>query len=136
MPLFRLSIAQTLTATATKPEGSVHLRWTTARLETCPVRLSIGERLHARPCAGLETGLVVASGDLRGDARTRLRPWFAVAMAANVAWIVAGPVSLELEAGAVVPLQRDDFFFQMNTVVYKAPAVEAAGGAGVSIRIW
>jgi hypothetical protein len=135
-PSFRVSIAQTLEATVAREEGAAHFRWTTGRLEVCPLRWSPVSGWRIRPCAGLETGFVVAQGDLQGEAHRRLRPWFAVAGAVSVSWEFAAPVSLELDLGAVVPLQRDEFFFQSNTVVYVPPVVEPKGSAGVSLRFW
>jgi hypothetical protein len=135
-PAFRFSVAQTLTATATRAEGSAHFSWTTFRLEGCPFRWSIGERVRARPCVGVETGFVRASGDRLAVELSPTRPWFAASASANVAVALSSSVSLEIEAAAIVPLYRDSFFFQQDTAIYKAPAVWAAGGAGVSMRLW
>ena len=68
------------------------------------------------------------------DFRTKiLQP--AITTLARASWNFYGPLSLELDAGARLPLQRTRFFFQPDTTIYRTPAVGLTLGGGLGVRI-
>ena len=135
-PSFRFAFVPTLTVTRTNDVGSAHFRWMMGRLEICPLQLVLSRSMRALPCSRVDAGLVSAAGELVGESNALSRPWAAVGATVRFGWTFAAPLTLELEAGAVVPLTRDKFFFQPNTEIYRFRSAGALGSLGLALRFW
>jgi hypothetical protein len=135
-PSARVGFDQTLVATTSVAEGSAHFRWTRGQLELCPIVGSLAASLSVRPCGRIEAGIVHAAGDLVGTARSASTAWAGLSALARLEWVVVPPISLELQAGALVPLTRKTFYFQPTSEIYEPPPVAGFGGVGAGVRIW
>jgi hypothetical protein len=51
-------------------------------------------------------------------------------------WQVWLPVFLEVDAGAIVPVTRNTFVFDPETVLYEVPAVSERVSGGVGAYFW
>jgi hypothetical protein len=135
-PSFRLAFVPTRTVTASNGVGSGHFQWMTGRLEICPFRFVLAPSVRARPCSRFDGGAISASADLDGQANAPSRSWFDLAFTGRIEWAVAGPIAVEVEAGVVVPLSKDRFFFQTNTEVYRFGNAGPVASAGLFARLW
>jgi hypothetical protein len=87
------------------------------------------DRLRFDVCSGALIGVVTAEGRGYSLDQTRTQPWLAAPLEVAVAGF-AGPVGLELGAGALASFQRPDFSVDHLGVAYRSPLV----GATVSLR--
>jgi hypothetical protein len=88
-----------------------------------------GDRLRFDVCSGALIGAVKADGQGFTRNATQTQPWLAVPLEVAMA-AFAGPLGLELGAGARASLQRPDFSVDGLGVAYRSPLV----GATVSLR--
>jgi hypothetical protein len=116
--------------------GRGEFLWLTARIEACPLRAAIVGALFVRPCALVEGGLLRARGEGGvTDAASVTRPWIAVGPVARLSFDVASALRLDLSAGALTPLVRDEFVFAPNGRILAANAVIWSGALGASWRL-
>jgi hypothetical protein len=133
-PAFRAGVSRSFDVTRTVPVGRATLAFTQVSLEGCPVRLTLAAPLSVRPCLGVTGGVLDASPTGPRAAQARVRPWFAGEAHARFTWMPARWVAFELEAGALVPLLRETFYFEPEIVVYRAPPVGFLGRAGLAVH--
>jgi hypothetical protein len=100
----------------------------------CPVRL-LAWRLRLVPCLHGEGGALDAQGLGVSPERSEVRPWIAVGLLGRVRVVAISPFFLELSGGALVPLQRDRFYFEPDSTVFRPPAITGLAGAAVGLTI-
>jgi hypothetical protein len=105
------------------------------RLEGCPTRIGSGI-VEASPCASIDVGMIETSGVGQGGVSDN-GPWAVVGLGARLGVRVAGPVALELQGGAAIPLKRYEFVVEgaPEAVAFRAAPVGFAIAAGVGVRL-
>jgi len=117
------------------PDGYARFTWWRAELEVCPLRLLLARTLDLRPCAFGRAGALVSAGHGLDSSVTSTRPWGELGASALVEWRVMGPLALEVEMGADVPLLRETFGFQdPSDSLYQPPGVMAEGRFGLGVH--
>jgi hypothetical protein len=135
-PSARLSFSSTAARAASTPLGYARLRWDIVQLEGCPIRFPMVARLYVRPCVAAGAGVLSAAGEEIAHPQSQARPWASIAGSARLEWVAWSPVTLELEAGAMVPLVRDGFHFEPAVPAYRTPSFMVFGGAGAGVRFF
>ena len=136
-----LSIARGVTRDKTTPAGVAHLTWTTGRLDACVLRwaMTTNAMTGFELCPFLEAGVISGTATNTSAETPRDRGWFAPGALGRLSLEIAGPLVLEVEAGASAPIIRDHFYFVPGTStaneVYQVPAVSFFADAGVGVRI-
>jgi hypothetical protein len=123
--------------TVTVSPGSATFWALLARLEGCwPHGLVETEWFFVSPCAGLDAGVVQASGRIAfPDQATR--PWVAPLLAARLEAPLARPLWVSMGTSAVFPLVRDTFVFKNpNQFIYRAPPVGGSFDIGLAAAFW
>ena len=123
-PSFRAALVRSLDVERTPSLGSATLTWTKAGIDACPLRIDlVSDAIALRPCAAFDIGVLKAEGTGVTEARSRSRPWVSTGAHARLVWSVVRAFALEVEGGFVVPLLREDFFFEPNVPIYEAPPI-------------
>lgn len=136
VPSIRLAFARSLDVERAPATGRASLSWTQGGLDVCPLRFPIVDSgaLQFRPCGAISAGVLTAASTQVEGARSRSRPWAATYVYARLSWRIAGLVVLDAEGGLVVPLTREEFFFEPNVHVYQTPLLALFGRMGASVR--
>jgi hypothetical protein len=126
------------TGSATKDSERARFDWLKAALSGCPLAFG-SDTLELLPCASLEVGEVVGQGqksDRITSPETNSAPWVAVGLFARLRAPLTRSVSLEFEAGPVVPLTRPQFEFSIPDLpVFRPPAVGLSAGLGLGFEL-
>lgn len=134
-PSLRGSFGRSLELDQELAFGSASLSWTVGALDACPLRVHLASNFALHPCAGFTAGVVsTRAGGGVVNARDPSRPWAALDLHGRLAWEPVGFLAIEMEAGAMAPLYREQFFFLPNFDVYQAPIIGLFGRAGASVR--
>jgi hypothetical protein len=114
--------------------GGVRMVQTVATLDLCPLRWTAWN-LRIAPCVHGEGGAADVSGVGVSPARSETRPWLAAGVLGRVRYVAISPFFIEIYGGADVTLQRDRFFFEPDSTVFRAPLVSgyATGALGLTI---
>jgi hypothetical protein len=133
-PALRAGFERSFGASMQVPQGSARFVWTVGRLDLC-ASLSVAPRLRVGPCLGADMGEIDGAGSI---ARPRQASpfWFALGGIVRGRWQVRSPVFLEVDAGAVVPVTRNAFVFDPDTLLYQVPAVSERVSGGVGAYFW
>jgi hypothetical protein len=113
--------------------GSVNHWIAAGRAEVCPWRLG-STQVGLWPCATFELGAAGAS-DARPSGLNARDVWAAPGGALRLAYEVVAPISLEAQAGALVPL-RQETVYAGATALYSAEIIAFQAAVGVSARVW
>jgi hypothetical protein len=118
------------------PDGPARadLSWWLARAELCPVRLDLLRTVHARPCAGLETGALTGTPVGAARAQTKTRPWLAPSLSGRIEWEIYRVSFIEAEAGLTAPLIRDELVVDPTVSLYRAPALVPSARISAGVR--
>ncbi|HEY5241547.1 MAG TPA: hypothetical protein VIJ22_08785 [Polyangiaceae bacterium] len=109
--------------------------WTVGILDVCPTRWTLGA-LSLEPCVRAEAGVLEGAGGGIVPARDLKPPWVAVGPTGRARLFVAGPIFLELDAGARFPLTRTRYFFEPDETVDQPPVAGGwTAGAGLGVRV-
>ncbi|MBN2196459.1 MAG: hypothetical protein JW751_26850 [Polyangiaceae bacterium] len=132
-PELRVSALTRGTSHVSKEAGEAAFRWWAIRLLASPVRWPSRGALSLRPMAGVELGQLTGWGDRTDDPNEAIVPWRAIDLGAisEVQWF--GPLSVTGEACLVLPLRRDDFYF--DTPDGRVSAFSAGDHPGFSARV-
>ena len=133
-PAIRLAVARSLDVDRAAAIGGATLRWTTAGLDACPIRIALAKPLALRPCAAADVGVLDASGTGFAGTVSRSRPWAAISALGRLVWEPLPFLDIELEGGVIAPLYRESFFFAPNVAVYEAPPAALLSRAGFGVR--
>jgi hypothetical protein len=131
----RAGLAVGLGPAISTADGLAFLRRAAARGEVCPFALDVG-RVRPSVCFGASAGPVFASGvDFKASSATT-RLWLAVDGVLRWRVSLAGPVFVEIEARASIPLVRDRYIYRPDSTIYEAPVVAGAAAGGAGIHFW
>jgi hypothetical protein len=103
------------------------------RIEGCPIEIGV-ETFAFSPCLGLDVGLLRATGPNAVGA-TDTGPWSAVVAHGRVAAALSEELSLELQAGAQVPLVRYEMGTRDGTNWFRSGPLGVAASVGAAWRI-
>jgi hypothetical protein len=121
----------------TLPEraGRVAFRLETAQVAGCLVVSFAPMPLTLAPCAGADVGTLASTArDLPRGTHVEGR-WIAAHAFARAAWALLPWLTLELEAGALVPLERSLYALsEPARVAYRAPSVLFSSSVGLGIQ--
>jgi len=112
--------------------GSVERFIVAGHAEACPWR-SGGAGFGVAPCAALEVGVTGAS-DSRPTSRHGVGLWAAPGAMLDASAHLAGPISLGLSGGGLVPLVRSELAAGSKTL-YRSEIVNFVASAGVAVRL-
>jgi len=129
-PSVRVALRTSLEATLESESGSASFALTTLRLEVCPLRAHLTDAVRLFPCAVMDGGVLRAQGNDVQGAQTHVRPWWAAGLGGRLAIGRSSP-RVDLEAGALVPLYRDEFRFTPDEFVYSATGPAFFAGVGI-----
>ncbi len=117
--------------------NSATFTWVLGRVEPCPVRVHLVATLALRPCVGFDLGEISAKTTAPRP-RNPDRAWADATLRGRLEWLVLGRVSIELEAGLMVPFVRNAFVFEpvSSPTAYEAPAVTGVGSLGATVFFW
>jgi hypothetical protein len=134
-PDVRLALAAAPSALVVANGESARFTWWTARVEGCPAVLSLAREVRVAPCAVVEAGALVGSGEDVVDARTAARPWVALGASVRVSARVAAGFEVELGLALVAPVVRDRFVFLSGATVLEVPEIGGLFDFGGSFSI-
>ena len=133
-PAVRAGFERSFGASVQVPEGSARFLWTAGRLDLCAA-WSLAPQFAIGPCLGADVGEIDGAGSI-AHPRQQSPFWFALGGLVRARWQVRSPVFLEVDAGAVVPVTRNTFVFDPDTVLYEVPAVSERVSGGVGAYFW
>jgi hypothetical protein len=116
--------------------GAARFARTTATLDACPFRWRPSPSVALVPCAGFEIGSLTSDGRATVDPESVARLWSAAGLVERVVWEPVGPLVIELEGRATVPLTRDRFYFRPADDVFEAPILAFSAGLTAGVRFW
>ncbi len=134
-PALRLRFDHAEGAAAGTDKGGGSFAWTTFGLDACPVRWSWG-RARLTPCGRVGAGVLLAAGVDVQPTRDATRAWVTIGPLLRGRLGLAGPLFVELEVGAFLPLVRDRFFLEPNRALFRAPIVAFSAASGVGVTFW
>jgi hypothetical protein len=145
-------------ASAVAPELDVSAMWATSGDQTagtsaasltlwsgallgCPLRVSLGHGVAARPCVEVQAGALLGSAagtsaPLAGPTTTR-EPWVALAGLGRLEWRASSRWVLHATGGVEAPIFHDSLFFESSSsgraYVYTVPSAAGTLRLGVSV---
>jgi hypothetical protein len=133
-PSFRLSFIRARSGTLDVTGGTATFTWTVGRLDGCPIAWPRGV-LRVSECVRLEGGTLEVAGGMGVTAsRTSTRGWAAVGPLARAEWALLPPVFVDAEAGALVRVTQDRFYFNPGmATAFEVPALGVTAGVGVGV---
>lgn len=130
----RLGAVRAVSPLVQRASGSTRFARTAATLDGCPFRWRATPTLSAVPCIAFEFGSLSSEGRSTTNPESTSRLWLATGLSGRVVWEPVGPLVLELEGRANVPLTRDSFFFRPAEDVFEAPIVAFSAGLAAGVR--
>jgi hypothetical protein len=119
-PSARLSLVVAQAARVETTAGDARFRLVLGRAHLCGLQLA-GARSSWRLCALVEAGTLLGHGIGARNQRGQTMPWLGTGLAAFGAFELAGPVGLELGAGARALFVKDHFVFSPDQNVHQVP---------------
>jgi hypothetical protein len=120
--------------------GWANFGWTAGRLVGCPIQWPSKALLGLRPCAMFEAGKLTVSGrGATGETHSHELPWWATGLLVRAEFRPLEPLAIVAEAGVVIPLLSDNFYFQNGDSrprVFQVPPVAMDGRLGLVARVW
>jgi hypothetical protein len=138
-PVLRVAAVRAEPITRIDRAGSTDFSWLAARVEACPLQLSLAEPLTLLPCLGVHLGQIVAVGaprDAAGAAGRRAEQlWADAAGAIRLELSVLRVLQIEAQTEVVVPFTPYRFAFDNpDTSVYQVPDWAFAGFVGLGVH--
>lgn len=133
-PSVRAGFERSFGASVQIPQGSARFVWTVGRLDLC-ASWSVAPQFTVGPCLGADLGEIDGEGSI-AHPRQASPFWFALGGIVRGRWQVRSPVFLEVDAGAVVPVTRNAFVFDPDTLLYRVPAVSERVSGGLGAYFW
>jgi hypothetical protein len=133
-PRARLGVLHAEPVTRIDRFGTTEFRWIAARLAGCPMRVRLVSELELFPCAGVDMGLLGASGvpaSSVGQGHDALPVWVGTFAAVRARLRLLGPLFAVAEAELSLPLTHYEFVYEPGAPVYQVPALAGAGLAGL-----
>jgi hypothetical protein len=113
--------------------GDVHHSIVAGRAEVCPWRVG-SDSFGLWPCALFELGVLSASDDRATQLQAR-EVWAAPGALLRLSYQVFSPLSVEAQAGGLVPLTRETVYAGTEPL-YTAEIIAFQASVGVSARLW
>ena len=127
----RATFAYAWASVAVAP-SALELTWVTGRLDGCPFDFAVGAGFEVTPCVAWEIGVLHESARNALNAPSSTRPWLGPGAVVRVAFRLAPFLRLELQAAAIVPLERDEYVFAPAGIFgYRPPPVVPSGAGGL-----
>lgn len=134
-PSLRFAVAFAASPTTATPAGSVTFLWLVARASACPVALTLGP-VTARPCSGIDAGILHGQGGDIAHPASSTRPWIAPTIAARAQWAVTTSIHLETEGGLAIPLIRDRFVLDTPPIdAHTTPPIAGFASVGIGFLL-
>jgi hypothetical protein len=115
-------------------EGTAQFQRLGARLTACPLAGNTGPIL-LRPCVHFEVGQLRARGTGADPSLTARILWLDLGASVRGEMMLAGPLILAAELGAIFPLASDTFYFKPSQVtVYSIPVIGFVGALELGLR--
>jgi hypothetical protein len=143
-PSFELSGTWATSGSIETSAGAATLTLWGGAVAACPVRIALGSRFAARPCAEVSAGVIVgaATGANVVPAPAQTEPRLALTPLVRLEWLVSQWFSVEVEAGPSFELSGDNFYFattssssSVQTPVYGLASVGSVTRLGVVV-LW
>lgn len=115
--------------------GTARFEWTAFRLIAAPLRWPVEGPVALRPAAFFDVGSFEASGEQTKNAGTTSITWSDLGVLMRLEMTPLERLSLLLDAGIVIPLRHDRFYFAPDDgkgVVFTIPRVDATARFGVA----
>jgi hypothetical protein len=141
-PSFELSGTWATSGSIETSAGAATLTLWGGAVAACPVRIALGSRFAARPCAEVSAGVIAgsASGANVAPAPAQTEPRLALTPLVRLDWLVSRWFSVEAEAGPSFELSGDHFYFattssanSVQTPVYDLASVGSVTRLGVVV---
>jgi hypothetical protein len=113
--------------TVAREAGEADLLWLFLRARLC---LSHTIGLSLAFCGLVDGGALTASATQARNPLSYAGPWAGAGLAAGATWTASRRLRIELEAGFLAPLVRDDLVLQPNAVLYSTPPLAMWVGIG------
>jgi hypothetical protein len=116
--------------------GSAQLSLLGGRLAACPLRFA-RSKVDLRPCAGVTFGQVWGRATSLMNAPSVTEPWLSAEATLAVRWLATSRILLQVEGGAVFPIQRASFAFAFQPdgqAFFTVPSVTGRVSAGCGFR--
>jgi hypothetical protein len=113
--------------------GRARFDWLSLRTAVCPWRWPRRGRVHLRPCAAVEAGILRGEG-INVLAATASTGWWlapGVALRFQVDW---GSLSLGAASGVFTPLFRDRFYFGPDVTLHRPELVTSSSEITLAAR--
>jgi len=115
-------------------EGTASFERWAARLAGCPLRVNAGP-VGLRPCAFFELGSLQGNGSQTADPAHPAVLWMAFGAAARAEALLFGRFVVGVDAGALIPLKKDDFYFDpTQDSVFHTGSAGFVGSFDVGVR--
>lgn len=134
LPSAHLGVGGTLPRTVSGGGGDAALTWAFGRAAMTPLGIPLGSRGLLGMYGALEVGAVFAAGSGPPKTDSRARPWLAASAGLEGRVDLSSRWFLGLEAGANMPLIRDNFVFLSGGAVYRVPAVAVESAIAVGMH--
>lgn len=114
--------------------GEASFRFETARASGCALVDLAPAPFTVAPCLGLDIGALTAKSRNVPQAGQSSTPWSAMSGVLRASWSLRSWLSLEGEAGLLVPFTRPTFALtEPVRIVYRVPNVLFSAGAGLAV---
>ncbi|GAC1570760.1 MAG: hypothetical protein NVS3B20_23640 [Polyangiales bacterium] len=131
-PTFRVTGLLGVSPKTSVGAGSADFRLFAARLEACPLRLSLFPPLSLAPCGAVEVGLLFARGHDVAHPTDASGGWRSLDLGVRLRMRLSTIFFAEIDSYAVFPLTRRTFVFDApRSTIYSVPALGGTVGAGV-----
>jgi hypothetical protein len=133
----RVSLERSLSGAIDFRTATATFARTSAAVEACPWHAALA-RLEVAPCAIVEAGVLHADSSGVAAPAHSTRAWVAVGAGARAAVDVVGPLFVDVGAGLVVPLVRDNYYFapDQSKVVSRPEVAGLRASLGLGARFW
>jgi hypothetical protein len=128
---FRVTAQREAVITDGSPGASFELY--SSQAQVCPA--AWGWRLQLIGCAAAEVGLMRVSGLAAMETQSVSRPWLAVGALARIRYPIGDRLSADLSAGAVLPVQRDRFYFEPDLAIHQVSGVVLRSALSLAMEI-
>jgi hypothetical protein len=121
-------------------QGDADFQWLALRGLACPSELTLSSVLELVPCGFFDVGRQLAEGQRIAEQRSRAVLWLAGGALVQLEVLAADWARFGVEAGVVLPLSRNRFYFEPDTTpsdtIHQVPRVGFTGGLATEFRFF
>jgi hypothetical protein len=133
-PSFRLSFVRGQTGSVDAGRGTASFTWLAARAEACVHRFELRDDTHFSPCAFIDAGAVRGVGAGVTVPRDKTLPWVAPGALVRLDQELFQTLALEVQGGLFIPLDRGDYHFDPDPIIFETPAIGGEAALGIGVR--